>query len=285
MVEYHLLEAGSLSPFLPFFSPEQQIGLRSGRLTAAGAVEDGAAVGAAAFQKVGTEARLDYIAVSPDFQRRGIATGLLSYLRTVLPLLDCDTLWADLVHELGPDSPVACLLASLGAQAEQGPAVISCPVSALLTSPMLSPLLEKELPGVLPLKDVPPLCLRECRTLLQHAGITAAPLDWELFDPDLSFCGLNAHQEIDSCVCTLRQAQDISVEWIYAAPGGTKQLIFSVVALLQTARAQLPPDARFSAVLLHPRLNDLLVRLAGDAVTYRYATHWTWDLLADIEPG
>ncbi|MBU5435512.1 GNAT family N-acetyltransferase [Pseudoflavonifractor sp. MSJ-37] len=284
MTEYHLLDAASLPPFLPFFSSEWQAGLRSGLLTAAGAVEDGVAVGAAAFQRIGADARLDYIAVSPDFQRQGIATGLLSYLRTVLPLLDCDTLWTDLVHELGPDSPGARLLASLGAQAEQGPAVISCPVSALLTSPMLSPLLEKEFPSVLPLRDVPLLCLRECQSLLHHTGITAAPLDWETFDPDLSFCGLNAQQEIDSCVCTLRQAQDISVEWIYAAPGRTKQLIFSVVALLQTARTQLPPDARFSAVLLHPRLNDLLVHLAGDAVTYRYATRWTWDLLADIEP-
>ena len=56
----------------------------------------------------------------------------------------------------------------------------------------------------------------------------------------------------------------------------------AVAALLRTARTRLPADAVFSAVLLNDRAAHLLARLAGDAATYRYASHWEWDLLQGL---
>jgi len=249
----------------------------------AGAVENGAAVAAALLRREDGAARLEYLAVAPEHRRRGVARGLLSYLRTVLPLLDCDTLWADLAPELGEDAPMVRLLSGLGLTKENGPAVASCPVAALWNSPLLAPLLERDTPGVVPLRDVPAPVLRACRADLLQTGITAAPLDWESFDPDLSFCGLNAHQELICCVCTRPQPHDISVEWIYATPAGAKHLILAVAALLRAAKTKLPADAAFSAVLLNDRSAHLLARLAGDAASCRYATHWEWDLLQGLE--
>lgn len=283
MADYYLLNAASLPPFLSLLPPELQAGAAVPPMITAGAVEDGTAVAAALLRREDGGARLEYLSVAPEYRRRGVALGLLNYLRTVLPLLDCDTLWVDLAPELGEDAPMARLLSGLGLTKEKGPAIASCPVAALWNSSLLAPLLERDTPGVVPLGDVPAPVLRACRADLLQRGITAAPLDWDAFDPDLSFCGLNGKQELTCCVCTRPQPDDVSVEWIYATPAGAKQLILAVAALLRTAREKLPPNAAFSAVLTDDRAAHLLARLAGDAATYRHATHWEWDLLQGLE--
>ena len=283
MADYYLLNAASLPPFLPLLPPELRNGAAAPPMLTAGAVEDGTAIAAAVLRREEGGARLEDLVVAPEYRRRGVARGLLSYLRTVLPLLDCDGLWADLAPELGEDAPMVRLLSGLGLTRENGPAVASCSVAALWDSPLLAPLLERDIPGVVPLGGVPAPVLRACRADLLQSGVTAAPLDWDAFDPELSFCGLNAKGALTCCVCTRTQPHDISVEWIYAAPAGAQQLILAVAALLRAARTRLPADAVFSAVLLNDRAAHLLARLAGDAATYRYASHWEWDLLRGLE--
>lgn len=282
MAEYYLLRQESLSGFLTFLTPEQQRRARTGELLVAGAVEDDIAVGAAGLLKKEEEMWLESVAISPDYQHRGIASGLLQYLCEVLPLLDCDRLATELAPGFAADSPAGRLLRRAGWQCEQGLAIASCPVSTLMSSHLMSPLLGRRASGILPLKEIPSASLREFQKKLQAKGIVDLSRDWESFDPDLSFCGLNGEQEITCCLCTLRQVQDISIEWIYATKAGTKQLAFTIAAALSAAKNQLSPDARISAVMLNSRATDFLNHLAGESVTYSYATYWSKDLLADL---
>lgn len=282
MAEYYLLKRESLPGFLTFLTPEQQQRAMTGELLVAGAVEDAIAVGAAGLLKKEEEMWLESVAVSPDYQHRGIASGLLQYLCEVLPLLDCDRLVTELAPGLGEESPAGRLLRRGSWQCEQGLEIASCPVSALMSSHLMSPLLGRRASGILPLNEIPSASLWKFQKKLQSKGIVDLSRDWESFDPNLSFCGLNGEQEIICCLCTLRQVQDISIEWIYATKAGTKQLALTIAAALSAAKNQLSPDARISAVMLNSKGTDLLNHLAGDAVTYSYATHWSKDLLADL---
>ena len=279
MADYYILDRGNLKFFLPFLSSALRSGAEQGRFLVAGAVEDGLAVGAAAFSKAGSEARLESIAVSPEYQRYGIASGLLRYLRSVLPALGCFALNASLAPGQAKETAVKNLLEGLGFQAVSGPTMISCTIAALRSSPLLQPILHTEIRGVVPMKDVPQLRLRELGAALLQQGITASPLDWEVFDPELSFFGLNERQEISCCVCALREENGISVEWIYTTPASAKRLVLAVVALLRACEENFPPDARFSAVLVDNSARKLLEHLGGDAVTYTAATQWRLDLL------
>lgn len=279
MADYYILNRENLKFFLPFLSPDQQRGAQQGSLLVAGAVEDELAVGAAVFSKAGSEARLDSVAVSPAYQRCGIASGLLRYLCSVLPALDCFALKASLAPGQPENTAVQGLLESLGFQAQPGPALISCPIAALQTSPLLQPLLHTKGGGIVPMKDVPKLRLREFRNSLLLQGTTASPLDWEAFDPELSFFGLDERQNISCCVCAVRTQTGISVEWIYTTHASAKRLVLVVVALLRACQEQCPPDACFSAVLVDDSARKLLEHLAGDAVTYTAATQWRLDLL------
>ncbi|MCF2615744.1 GNAT family N-acetyltransferase [Oscillibacter valericigenes] len=279
MADYYILDQENLKFFLPFLSPALRRGAEQGAFLVAGAVEDNLAVGAAAFSKAGSEARLESIAVSPEYQRYGIASGLLRYLRSVLPALDCFALKASLAPGQAKETAVKSLLESLGFQAVSGPTMISCPIAALRSSPLLQPLLHTEIQGVAPMKDVPKPRLREFGTALLQQGTTASPLDWEVFDPELSFFGLNERQEISCCVCTLQEENGISVEWLYTTPAGVKRLVLAVVALLRACEERFPPDALFSAVLVDDSARNLLEHLGGDAVTYTAAMQWRLDLL------
>ena len=279
MADYYILDHENLKFFLPFLSPALRRGAEQGAFLVAGAVEDNLAVGAAAFSKAGSEARLESIAVSPEYQRYGIASGLLRYLRSVLPALGCFALNASLAPGQAKEAVVKNLLEGVGFQAVSGPTMISCPIAALQSSTLLQPLLHSDLRGIVPMKDVPKLRLREFGVSMLQQGITASPLDWEIFDPELSFFGLNERQEVSCCVCALREENGISVEWLYTTPAGVKRLVLTVAALLHACEEQFPPDALFSAVLVDDSARNLLEHLGGDAVTYTAATQWRLDLL------
>ena len=279
MADYYILDRENLKLFLPFLPPALRHGAEQGTFLVAGAVEDELAVGAASFSKAGSEARLESIAVSPEYQRYGIASGLLRYLRSVLPALGCFALNASLAPGQAKETAVKNLLECLGFQAVSGPTMISCPIAALRSSPLLQPLLHSDLRGIVPMKDVPKLRLKELGTSLLQQGTIVSPLDWEVFDPELSFFSLNERQEISCCVCALREENSISVEWLYTTPAGVKRLVLAVVALLRACEERFPPDALFSAVLVDGSARNLLEHLGGDAVTYTAATQWHLDLL------
>ena len=278
MANYYLLETSSLALFLPFLPPAQQREAEQGRLRVVGAVEEDLAVGAAAFSRIGDTAQLAYLAVSPAYQKRGIATEMLRYLCSVLPVLDCFAVSVTLTAGHPAEAAMSRIMERLGGQREEGPVQVVCPISALRGSPLLSALLDKHSGRVVSLEQTAAISLRELDAQLLQKGAVSTHVDWSHFDPRLSFFGLDEHHKLNCCICAVREENGISVEWIYTTPSGAKTLIMAVLELLRVCEEEFPPDARFSAVLVDSGARKLLERLAGDKAEERAALRWYVEL-------
>lgn len=274
MADYYILNQKSLTLFLPFLHPDDQQGATCGELRVVGAVEEQTAVGAAVFSRVGEDAFLRGIAVSPAYQHQGIAEGMLRYLCSVLPALDCFSLTVSVAPNHPAEPIIAKLMQKLGGEITDGPSLISCPIAALRESPLLKPLLTAESGKVVSMKDMSGMDLREFGNDLLHKGVISVPMDWETFDPQLSFFGMTEKREISCCVCAVQSGDGISVEWIYTEPSAARELVMAVVALLRRCETVCPPDACFSAVLIDDSARKLLERLGGDRVKYQAAGQW-----------
>lgn len=202
MAEYYMLDKSHRAPFTPFLYPSDR---EDSRLRVVGAAEGKLAIGALAISDAGDgQGLLRSIAVSPEWQRRGVALGMLEYARAALPKLGRDSLMTCLAPELPGQEPVKALLKKAGFQASSGPVIAECPLSAFLESPALKPFLGGKHAGVVPLGQVPGAALKKMNGKLLSGGDLALPLDWERFSPSMSFCGMADGVNITCCVCLRR---------------------------------------------------------------------------------
>lgn len=277
MAETYLLDRAHRTQFTPFLYPSDRA---DPALRVFGAVEDRLAVGALAVETVhGGGAVLRSVAVSPDWQRRGVALGMLRQARTVLPQLGCGQLRAVLAPALPGREPTESLLKKAGFQsAGTAPAVAECPLSAILSSPVLKPFLGKRQPGVLPLGKIPRPALRKLSQELVQGGLLALPLDWERFSPTLSFCGMPDGVNVTCCICLRRWEQGVYVEWAYTKPAAMKTMMSAIASSAAAAGEECGEGGRCGAVLTNDAASSLLEKLAGTSMVKRSAGCYEMDL-------
>lgn len=272
MAEYYLLDKSHRAPFTPFLYPSDR---EDSQLRVVGAAEGTLAIGALAVSDAGDgEARLRSIAVSPEWQRRGAALGMLEYARTVLPKLGCDSLMACLAPELPGQEPVKALLKKAGFQAAMGPVVTECPLSAFLDSPVLKPFLGRKHTGVVPLGQISGAALKKINGRLMSGGDLAFPLDWGRFSPTMSFCGMADGANITCCVCLRRWKRGIFIEWVYAEPASVRTLMAAIAEAVSAAERECGPEAVCGAVLTNDAASPLLEKLAGKSLQRSVSTRY-----------
>lgn len=277
MAETYLLDKAHRALFTPFLYPSDRT---DPTLHVLGAVEDRLAVGALAVDAAGGGgAVLRSVAVSPEWQRRGVALGMLHQARTVLPQLGCGQLRAVLAPALPGREPAESLLKKAGFRsAETSPAIAECPLSAILSAPVLKPFLGKRQPGVVPLGKIPRPALRKLSQELVQGGLLALPLDWERFSPTLSFCGMPDGINVTCCVCLRRWEQGVYVEWAYTRPASMKTMMSAIASAAAAAGEACGPEGRCGAVLTNDAASSLLEKLAGTALEKRAASCYEMEL-------
>lgn len=265
MAEYYMLDKAHRALFTPFLYPSDR---EDPELRVLGAVQGRLAIGAMAVDAAGGGgAVLRSVAVSPEWQRRGVALGMLHEARTVLPQLGCESLRATLAPDLPGREPAEALLAKAGFQlAGEAPAIAECPLSAFLESPALRPFLGKRHPGVVPLGQIPRVSLKKLTAGLMQGGHLALPLDWQRFSPTLSFCGMPDGTNVTCCVCLRRWEKGVYVEWVYTRPASTRTMMEAIAAAVSSSVEECGPEGLCGAVLTNDPASSLLEKLAGTAL-------------------
>lgn len=80
-IKYGLLNKNQLTPFLPLL-PENEVVFDAENVFAIGAIDDNTACGIMTFSADEIIVTIQYIAVSPDHRRQGIANGMIDFLCT-----------------------------------------------------------------------------------------------------------------------------------------------------------------------------------------------------------
>lgn len=267
-----MLDKSHRAPFTPFLYPSDR---EDSRLRVVGAAEGKLAIGALAVSDAGDGgALLRSIAVSPEWQRRGVALGMLEYARIALPKLGCGSLMTCLAPELPGREPVKALLKKAGFQASSGPVIAECPLSAFLESPVLKPFLGGKHAGVVPLGQVSGAALKKMNGKLMSGGDLALPLDWERFSPSMSFCGMTDGVNITCCVCLRRWKQGVFIEWAYAGPASVRTLMAAIAEAVSAAEKECGPEAVCGAVLTNDAASPLLEKLAGTSLRRSVSTRY-----------
>lgn len=275
----YLLDEAHVTPFLPFLYPSGREDAQKGRIRVIGAAKNGAAIGALAFSTAAETAVIQSIAVSPEYQRKGFALDMLQYLRDVLPLLDCWEITATLAPDLPGREAVEAILKQTGFQQEQGPALVDCSLSAFQAAASLQPFFPPEnRKKAIPLSRVPDLSRRALNVELQEKG--AAALDWEHFDPDLSFCGLPDGTSISCCVGLSRRENGVQVEWLYVRANAARTMAEVLAAAISAAVEAYGPEGRCTAVLVNDAAGTLLEKLVGRAAQRTETLRWRLPLLS-----
>lgn len=267
-----MLDKSHRAPFTPFLYPSDR---EDSSLRIVGAAEGKLAVGALAVSDAGDRrGLLRSIAVSPEWQRRGVALGMLEYARTALPKLGCASLMTCLARELPGQGPVKALLKKAGFQASGGPVIAECPLSAFLESPVLKPFLGGKHAGVVPLGRVSGAALRKMNGRLISGGDLALPLDWERFSPSMSFCGMTDGLNITCCVCLRRWKRGVFIEWVYGESASVRTLMAAIAAAVSAAEKECGPEAVCGAVLTGGAASPLLEKLAGTPLRQSVSTRY-----------
>ena len=203
---------------------------------------------------------------------------MLQYLRDVLPLLNCWEITAALAPDLPGREAMEAILKQSGFQQEAGPALIECPLSAFQAAESLQPFFKPEnRKKAAPLSQVLDLSRRALNVELQEKG--ASPLDWENFDPELSFCGLPDGTSISCCIGLSRRENGVQVEWMYVRANAARTMAEVLAAAISAAVEVYGPDGLCTAVLVNDAAGAMLDKLAGPSVQRTPTLRWYLPLL------
>ncbi|MCR5482503.1 MAG: GNAT family N-acetyltransferase [Clostridia bacterium] len=215
MAEYFVLEQQNMkffSKFVPavFFEDAQK-----GNSRIIGALEKQVVVGATNFSVVGNTAIINYLSVSPDYENKKIAHGMLEFLETISAKLGVDQITTAFPEKSETAPKCEKIVTNLGYHPDNEMEIARFLLKDLLDANVVKFFKGKKL-SAQPLSRIPQQLLTSFNSEAVSDGRIDVPLKWDSYDKNLSFIKLNQAQKIESCICSSVGTDCMAILWLYS---------------------------------------------------------------------
>lgn len=246
MAEYYVLNKANRELFMPFipeyiretFAKEEKIVI--------GAVEDNLAIGALTGTIKDSVFLIDYIAVSPDYQKKHIATEMIEFLQEKMDDMKVEELLA--TYSLGTSYAEALhnIFESTDFDIEQADEH-AFKVADLKNVKNIAFFEGKEL-DVLSLENVPVTILRQFNQKLKNDYGNVGSVNWDNFDKEMSFVKINEVDEIEFCLLVNTVGGNVGLDWMHVGTKDLKDLSEILAALVYKTEATCGQDSYISVL-------------------------------------
>ncbi|MFI3312257.1 MAG: GNAT family N-acetyltransferase, partial [Eubacteriales bacterium] len=186
MITYHVVDVQEVDKVAPFFSSAYRGWLHDPAMVVYCAKDDDLVVGAMGVLLGEQVAKILSLSVSPDYQRKGIGTGLVAQAQADLEFYECDSLQVNFSLDLENTWELAGLFDHAGFDViEHSPVSRTCKVQDLLQSSITKKAAQYPREQIVPLESVPPVALQ------MYCNTFRLDLDLKALDGSLSMVAMN----------------------------------------------------------------------------------------------
>lgn len=256
MATYHLLEVQEVERVKSLILPAYHPWLHDPATLVYCAMEDDLTVGAMAVLLGEEVAKIVSLAVSPDYQGRGIGRGLVAFAQAQFADYECERLQVTMDRDLEEVYTLASLFYQAGFQEDDMvPVYRTCKIKALLKMPIAKRTAQLPRTHIHPLEAVPPVALQMYCNQFQ--------LDFSQTDLDgaLSMVAMEKGKLVGVLCIQKSGAQEIDALLLHVASGQHTNLMLLMVATAIKAYQTMGPDCTFSAALSTLAGKQLLEKL------------------------
>lgn len=257
------IEKKNQAYFAPFFLEEE--GRYGGNILRIGAIENGTACAAAAFELSGTTAELTSIFVVPACRRRGLGRALLDTFAELAAGTEVTSLTANFIPE--PRDGLQAFFTSLGFELFGGSQSFTVPYEAAKNADGLKKFLENaDCSGtVLSFEELSDAQTRELDAQLRTFNTTLAEITTGNFSRELSFAFYKNGSFNAAIFCSLVGKQ-LGIDFLLTRDSAAGPTLAMAKKLAERLAAREEPPAQIAFLAANPAVPAIAGRLFGSAV-------------------